>query len=613
MPFTRSRTTEATFPVTSAALPQPAFRSLAPSARQRAVLLALSVGVGLLGVGYALDVARGMNRMPRNLEIEGVAVGGLSDAAATRKLQAALAEPGRTPIKAAADGIAISVDPRKAGLAADLQRTFDKARSRSLTPFVRLASLVRSSSMRVVTAADEPTLRAELERVSQTVNRSPHEGAVRFDGATPLAVPPQAGRALDLDAAVRTIAAAYLRPQSGPVQLAVRTTAVKTTDADVQKAMAEIAAPAVAAPVRLHVGTGEVMLLPRTIAKMLRIEADSAGVIVASIKAEDLDEAVGDELAPLETKAKDASFRLSGGKPVILASATGREVDRTALATNLLPLLRRPAPRELGVDLVTTQPKLTTERARELGIKEVVSSFTTAHPCCRPRVQNIHKMADIVQGAVVLPGETFSLNGHVGERDAKRGFVPAPMILDGDFVDAIGGGVSQFATTMFNAVFFGGFEDVFHKPHSYYITRYPEGREATVSSPSPDLKWKNDSPYGVYIQTAYTGKTITVTFWSTKVWDITAEKGERTRVKDFPTKYDNKPTCTSISGYQGFDVVVTRIFKKNGQEVRRERFTTRYLPEPKIICGDPPASPSPSSSASPSPSPAPSPSSTALS
>ena len=137
-------------------------------------------------------------------------------------------------------------------------------------------------------------------------------------------------------------------------------------------------------------------------------------------------------------------------------------------------------------------------------MKEVIGSFTTDHPCCAPRVTNIHRIADLVDGHVLLPGERFDLNALTGPRDRARGFVDAPQILDGEFVDRIGGGISQFVTTMFNAVFFSGLKDVEHSPHSYYISRYPPGREATISDPAPDFVFENDSPHGVLIDTSYT-------------------------------------------------------------------------------------------------------------
>lgn len=151
-----------------------------------------------------------------------------------------------------------------------------------------------------------------------------------------------------------------------------------------------------------------------------------------------------------------------------------------------------------------------------LGIIEEVATFTTEHPCCAGRVTNIHLMADIVRGAVIEPGADFSLNNFVGRRTLERGFVPAGAIASGLLEDQVGGGVSQFATTAFNAAFFGGLEIPEYQSHSLYFSRYPRGREATVSWPKPDLILRNQTPYGVLIWTSYTDTSITVTLYSTK-------------------------------------------------------------------------------------------------
>lgn len=155
-----------------------------------------------------------------------------------------------------------------------------------------------------------------------------------------------------------------------------------------------------------------------------------------------------------------------------------------------------------------------------LGIVEKVSEFTTKHDCCQNRVTNIHLMADIVKGTIVRPGETFSLNGLVGKRTIERGFLPAGAIAQGVLEDQVGGGVSQFATTIFNAVFFAGLDFVEYQSHSLYFSRYPRGREATVSWPKPDFRFTNNTPYGVLIWPSYTGTTITVAFYSTKHIDV---------------------------------------------------------------------------------------------
>jgi vancomycin resistance protein YoaR len=140
---------------------------------------------------------------------------------------------------------------------------------------------------------------------------------------------------------------------------------------------------------------------------------------------------------------------------------------------------------------------------------------------------------------------------------------------------------------MFNAVFFSGLEDVYHKPHSYYISRYPAGREATVYEGQIDLQWKNDGDTGVYVDTAWTPGTITVTFYGTKRFDIESISGDRTNVRE-PAVQEvaDDGSCKSQAGASGFDITVTRVFKdpNSGAEIRRENFQTHYAAEPIIRC-----------------------------
>jgi vancomycin resistance protein YoaR len=164
------------------------------------------------------------------------------------------------------------------------------------------------------------------------------------------------------------------------------------------------------------------------------------------------------------------------------------------------------------------EAELTTEKAEAMGPLGEVSSFTTNHPCCQSRVTNIQLLADEIGGAVVLPGEEFSVNDRAGQRTLADGYVRAGAIINGrvqccDSSINIGGGTSQFATTFYNAVFFGCYEDVFHQPHSIYFSRYPFVREATLGFPAPDVKFRNDSDAIVYIHTEYTSSSITVTLF----------------------------------------------------------------------------------------------------
>ena len=134
-----------------------------------------------------------------------------------------------------------------------------------------------------------------------------------------------------------------------------------------------------------------------------------------------------------------------------------------------------------------------TADAEGLGITGVIGEFTTFHACCAARVTNIQLIADAVDGALVMPGEQFSLNEWVGQRTVEKGYVCAGALLGNELVDegtiCIGGGTSQFTTTLYNAAFFAGLEDISHQPHSVYFSRYPKGARRRWAGATPaDLR-----------------------------------------------------------------------------------------------------------------------------
>ena len=160
------------------------------------------------------------------------------------------------------------------------------------------------------------------------------------------------------------------------------------------------------------------------------------------------------------------------------------------------------------------------EWAKGSQVKEVVGEFTTNHACCENRVVNIQTMADQLRGFYLVPGETISFNEYVGPRTREKGYVAAGAIRGGYLTDEVGGGVSQFVTTMFNAAFFGGLDLDQYQSHSVYFSRYPFGREATLSIPGPDLVLTNNTEYPVLIWPTYDSTSITVSLYSTKHIDV---------------------------------------------------------------------------------------------
>lgn len=232
------------------------------------------------------------------------------------------------------------------------------------------------------------------------------------------------------------------------------------------------------------------------------------------------------------------------------------------------PMLRRHMAvflaRALGLTPMTPPPR-----------PRVIGTFTTRHDCCKNRVYNIHLIADAVDGAVVAAGETWSLNGYVGQRTTAKGYRAAGAIVGGvlvccDHPDNIGGGTSQFATTLYNAIFFAGLEDVRHKPHSIYFSRYPLGHEATLGWTWPDVVFRNDTPYPLTIETSYTSTRVTVT--------IVGYNGNR----DVDVSVSGTATTST-----GGSVEVTRVITQEDGTQTSRTWTHTYTP------WNPPADPDP--------------------
>jgi vancomycin resistance protein YoaR len=421
--------------------------------------------------------------VPQGVRVAGEELGGLSRAEAQARIAEVLAAPAAAPVAVVAGGERLSLDPAAAGLRVDVAATAEQAASDGLLDRLR-SRFGGGRDVDPVVDVEEPALRTAVEALAPAVAREAAEGSVRFDETpAPVAVPPVEGRALDVDAAVEAVREQWLREDE--VELPVEVEQVQTTDEDVQEAVRELAAPAVAAPVVLDAGGEELVVPPAAIARALTVVADDDGVLGPRLDPAALHAAVTPALQSVGTPARNARFDLSSGTPVVVPSATGQTVSPADLSAAVLDVLTDPAPRRAAAPLTPAEPVLTTQEAQALGVKEVIGSFTTRHPCCAPRVTNIHRIADIVDGHVVLPGERFDLNELTGPRDRRAASSTRRRSSTGEFVDRIGGGISQFVTTMFNAVFFSGLKDVEHSPHSYYISRYPPGREATISYPSP--------------------------------------------------------------------------------------------------------------------------------
>jgi len=378
---------------------------------------------------------------------------------------------------------------------------------------------------------DEAKVDDLFTKIEQAALTTPKEGSIRFVAGKLDLTYPAEGETIERRAATQLLSD-VLNGEATEVMLPTVKWSPATTREGVDDAKRRFQA-AIGQPIEMFVrfpesevpegaadGTNEEeqqgrieKVSPRLFAPALhaRPAKDEPGKLELEFDVDELDKALADVRKRWERPAVNAQFIPDRQNRLRIEPSKAQWVLRSeSAASALLDAVLSEERRGVWTLEVGEQPKVTTELANQLNVKHLVASFTTSHPCCRPRVENIHRIADLINGTIVLPGETYSVNETLGPRTAANGFTMAPTIVKGEMDDTVGGGISQFATTLFNAVLRGGYEIIERQPHSIYFNRYPMGHEATLSYPKPDLIFRNDTQSAMVIRTAYTGTSIKV-------------------------------------------------------------------------------------------------------
>ncbi|MBF6075682.1 VanW family protein [Nocardia beijingensis] len=553
------------------------------SAVVRRVGIAVGAVLAVAGLGYVVDLVLSSGEVARGTVVAGVDVGGKDKAAADAQLRAELDPRASRELPLRIGDVQTRIVPSAAGLSVDWDATWSRIGPQPLNPFTRLASFFTTREVPIVSAIDEPALDRQLTEL-RVHDRPSVDGTVTFRNAEPVAVPPVPGRVLDVAAARTELAERWVTGTT--VDLPVVPAPLQVRPEAVDKALREIAQPAVRAPIAFAGKGGAGRLDPEQIASVLAFGPDGQGGLAASVNQDAAIALLGPQLATTEVEPKDATFAVAGGKASVVPAVVGDKINWPKTFEQFTALLTAPGERTAQVVYERVEPKLTTEAAQGLGVVEPVGAFTTGG-FSGPSGINIRTVARKVNGAIVKPGETFSLNDFTGPRGIAEGYVESGIIDHGRPSTAVGGGISQFATTLYNAAYFAGLEDAGHTEHSYYISRYPAAREATVFDGVIDLKFRNNTQTGIYIETAATDAEITVRLWGTKTVDVESITGEKTKPTEPNTVTLPKgKDCIATEGAPGFTISDTRVItdRKTGREVSRKTRTVKYDPVPVVKC-----------------------------
>jgi vancomycin resistance protein YoaR len=559
-------------------------------------LLAIALVIAMAVALVAVDGATSAGRVRRGVTVGGFDLSGLTTAAAGARLRAAAELIQSRQFEVRAASASTSLTRAEAGLGLDVDASVADAMAvgrHGLLDKDRLRSWTGGVALPWRTQIDEGRLSRVLEDLDQRIAGNGREPALRVHGGASPTVELVAGRpgsGVDTAAARSTLVEAVAAPAGALVNLPTTERAPSVSPEVADQALTT-ARGLLSAPVTVGAGSQRAQLAPAELAPLVRSKPEG-GKLLVSVDQKKLDELLRARAPFAYTTPRDASFTTSGSSASVVASVAGKAVDPGKAATALLAVAGRTGgDREVALPVVSAQPELTTAKAKALGVKERVSSFTTTFSAAdAPRVHNIGLIAAAMNHKLVLPGGVFSMNEATGQRTAAKGYRTAHVIVNGELVDGLGGGVCQAGTTMFNSVLMAGLPVLQRRNHSLHISHYPLGRDATLNWPGTDLKFRNDSPYGIWITSSWSTSSLTFTLWSTsRHYHVSLSTSAMTNFRDPPTRYEDDPTMPKGTetveepGSRGFDVTVSRTVTQGGNVVRRDQFVSNYVPWTRIV------------------------------
>jgi len=569
-------------------------RRKAPNTTRRLTLWVAGGALALLGVAYVAGYALAGDNTPRNASVAGVPIGGLTTDAATTRLQEQLAPRLTRPLSVATDEYTLQTTAAELGLGINYAASVHSAGGgRSWNPADILTVLTGGGDHPAVVTTDEAKLATAVAGLAEQTDTEPLNAGLSVKKTAVVVSAGKPGITVQQPETANLLAEQFV--SATQVRAVTAQVEPQITTAEAEQVANTVGKAALATPIKVKAGSsGAFELTPAMIAAALRF-TPSDGNLVAELDAAKLNSAAAKQVKGLGLKQpKDADITIANGKPKIIPSVDGIGIAPDDLATAALGVLSEPAGRTISVKATVQKATFTTADARKLGVKQVTGTFTTYYPGSAYRVNNIGKAARLINGTFLKPGESFSMNRTLGFRSTANGWMSGGAIDGGKVVQRMGGGISQATTTTFNAIFFAGLEDIYHKPHSLYFSRYPVGREATLDWVSVDMKFRNDSPYGVVLQAWTTGRvgqqgSITVRVWSTKRYTIKTTPAVRSNYRGpGPVQYDSSPGCVPQSAMSGFDVRFKRLFYSDGKLVRSEPFFWRYNSLTPVRCGKKP-------------------------
>jgi vancomycin resistance protein YoaR len=573
----------------------PAQRDHSALVRRGAKLAGAAAGalvIALLAVGVVF--AGSADRIAAGVTVAGLNVGGLEAQQAEQKLAARARRLAAVPIAFKAGGRTWPIAPAQIALrvdwAAAVRHGLDEGSGAiPLRGLKRVRLRLLGANVEPTASYEERTLDRRIDSIARAVDVPGREAAIVMRNGQPVVVPGEAGRKLDREAATGTIVGALSGFERSPVALPVVIDRPAVTR-DALAPVAEQVRLALSAPVRFVYKGVHWSVSPAQIATFLKLPTDGQRQLgIGGPAARRYFAALGKAVG---RPSREVAFSVSSsGRATMIPSRNGRRLDVPATQRAFLAAALSTTDREAGLVVVAAEPQLTTERAKSLGITGLVGGYTTFYGGEPNRIHNVQLVARLIDRHLIGPGSTFSFNKTTGDRNAAKGFLEAPVIINGELKNGLGGGVCQVSTTVFNAAYEAGLSISERHNHALYISHYPLGRDATVNYPDTDLEFVNDTDHWLLLEAIIGSSSLTVRLFGTPVHRRVETQTSALRetgppkVKKIldPDLYVGEQVVEEV-GSPSRSVSVRRlVYDKRGHLLYDATWYSSYVSEPKVL------------------------------
>ncbi len=565
------------------------------------LLAGIAAVVVLCLLSILVDSALYYNKVHRGISVSGVALGGMTKAEAAAAVGQIVDEASSKNITLTSGDKTWTVEPAGVGRSVDADGVVKAAmavtRDRNFftDAWHRWGLYFAHREVPLTGSLDTAKLDAVVAGIAKTLDVPAVNAALSITGGTIQVIESKAGTVVDQARLKDEVSGKLLALQQAEIQVPLVAKQPDVTAEDNAEAKQQ-AETMISGMLLVTDGSDDWPVTPEQIATYMNFRAETkngVSTLVPYLDAAKMTALMNEVAAAVREEPTEPNFAHDDEKVWVEDGEEGTQLDAEATAATMTAAALKSKNRTAKVATKALPPTVSSENLKAMGIKELLTSYTTRYPCEIDRQINVRKATEYATNVFLAPGQEYDFDKQVGPRTPERGFRMAKGITSpGVLEDVLGGGICQVSTTMFIAVASGkaGLDIKERHNHSFYISHYPKGKDATVTGGGKNLRFVNDTKNYIWITGESNGAVTTIQVWGTDQgretdWDITDFYDivplETTTVTDPTLKYG--ASSLVASGQRGQKLKTTRVVVENGVEIHKDVWTSIWTMFPDKI------------------------------